>query len=984
MTNRSCLIGIIALLVCNSCDFAVSQENIWQAIGDVVDGGPTSENNKWRPYVDAQGQAGSSREVAQGNLFLPIWQDGDSLLFADLRGQWTDVQSAEGNWGLAFRQKLENQWIIGAYAFYDLRHTRRNNNFQQATIGVELLNVDWGFRFNGYIPDDDSEPVAGLNAAVLRGSNIFVRQGQERPYHGLDFEAEYLLWGNNQDFYGPSFAERLPFDMQLWASLGAFHFDNSAQGFQHITGGRARTELRFFDLPLLGDDSRLVLSGQFEYDNLRHSSSSGILTVRIPFGPGGGRKSTRLSALDRRMVAPIVRDIDIVTNAAAGPLELAKFARTGNLISNVVTIDGNTANPEAAIAAAGINSVAIASGEEGTIFPNGTINLNRGQVLIGGGAGLSIIGCETGTRIDFRAPGSRPTFLNTDNAVSTILLADHSAVIGVNLDGGLDGITGDGIRGRIDILNTRISNVQDDGIGILVDGNKTLIGEIRGNTIRNTDLAATATGEGIELTTTGNANVNLMIAGNRFARMGSDAVLIDANDQSSVTLQYKNNTTNEAEDDGFEISGSENARIEAHLDSNQWVAVNDDAIEVNVRDASRAALTIIGNEILGQDITNDGIDLDLDGTSQVTAHIEDNRIIDVTDIGIEADVNDSATLDLSQSIVGNVIMGADDDGINIELDTGANGSAVVSIRNNLIQDISDDGVFIDVNDAGTAEVTLSGNQFIRTGMSGAGDAIEISVSDHNTGDISLTTTISNNTITDSPTGIRIGTSDNESDGEYLVNMTTTIVGNTFLRNGTGVALQYSSDSDADDGQFVSTTTIRNNTFQDGTGDGINLDVSDWDDEDLTISVNVEGNQFLTHAGDAIDLNVSDIDLDTGVVNFLPSISNNIFTGTAQDNIRIRVADEASLIGNIRNNTISGGGDGIDIFSGGVGPNNVIIGGNAINNVTGTGVLFDSAAATNILDVGRNNTVNNAGTNSLFNNAGNLGGSQILINGVRRP
>jgi hypothetical protein len=91
--------------------------------------------------------------VGQGNLFLPLAQDCDSLLFADMRGLWTDGNAAEGNWGLAYRKITPSEWIVGGYLFYDLRYSEFNNTFHQGTAGLELLNVNWGFRVNGYIPD---------------------------------------------------------------------------------------------------------------------------------------------------------------------------------------------------------------------------------------------------------------------------------------------------------------------------------------------------------------------------------------------------------------------------------------------------------------------------------------------------------------------------------------------------------------------------------------------------------------------------------------------------------------------------------------------------------------------------------------------------------------------------------------------------------------------------------------------------------------
>ena len=39
----------------------------------------------WQPYFELEGRGGSMRDVAQGNLFLPLMQDDSQLLFTDLR-----------------------------------------------------------------------------------------------------------------------------------------------------------------------------------------------------------------------------------------------------------------------------------------------------------------------------------------------------------------------------------------------------------------------------------------------------------------------------------------------------------------------------------------------------------------------------------------------------------------------------------------------------------------------------------------------------------------------------------------------------------------------------------------------------------------------------------------------------------------------------------------------------------------------------------
>jgi len=486
--------------------------------------GPLAHAQVWRPYAELEGRAGGDAELGPVNLFVPFWQDNSSMLFLDVRGYpddqraLDDQSTMEGNWGLAYRTVLPSEWIFGINGFFDQRHTEYENRFSQVGFGLELLDVNSGFRANAYIPDGEVKSVAGQNSAFLQDGNIVVRQGLEASYWGVDFEAERRMWFSDGDDNGDSSSV----DFELWASAGIFYFDNNGPGFEKITGPQLRTELRMFDIPLLGNDSRLVFAGQYEHDDVRGSQSTGIASVRIPFGPGGRRRGRQLKGLARRMVAPIERDIDIVTNAGAfGAVEAANFANTGTMISQAVTIDGNTVGPEGVAAGTGVNSVVIANGDAGDILPSGPIVLNNGQVLLGGDSNLAVIGSVTGTPATFNAPGSRPTINNPNNGTDTIVVAPDSSVIGVDVTGGRHGIAtlgfGD-LTAASQILNNNVSDVAIDGFSF--------------------------------------ANVNGTVANNTATDSGDNGFLLLF---GNVTGTFANNTATGSRGLGFFLLGSVNA-----------------------------------------------------------------------------------------------------------------------------------------------------------------------------------------------------------------------------------------------------------------------------------------------------------------------------------------------------------------------------------------------------------------------------------------
>ena len=74
-----------------------------------------------------------------------------------------------------------------------------------------------------------------------------------------------------------------------------------------------------------------MIGGQYEKDDVRGSVGTGMVTLRIPLGTCCERSTYRINSLDRRMVAPIVRDIDIITSA--GPFGMVK------ILNNLVRVN---------------------------------------------------------------------------------------------------------------------------------------------------------------------------------------------------------------------------------------------------------------------------------------------------------------------------------------------------------------------------------------------------------------------------------------------------------------------------------------------------------------------------------------------------------------------------------------------------------------------------------------------------------------------
>ncbi|QDV52257.1 right-handed parallel beta-helix repeat-containing protein [Gimesia fumaroli] len=451
----------------------------------------------YRAYFDFSGMAGGVNDAGQGLLFVPLAQDEESLFFADLRGNIFDNSSAEGNFGLAYRRMIDDQWIAGAYGFYDVRRSEYNNIFKQGSFGLELLSIEWDFRVNGYVPNLKQKRVDSLSTAYLSGNNIVMRAGEERAYWGTDFEVGRLL----KTF------DNMNVDAELRGYVGGYYFDNSAPGFKEIAGPRARVEFRMFDLPFLGNGSRVVLAGQFQHDDVHGSQGTGLLTVRIPL-PGNG-DSQKLTRFQRRMVNPIVRDIDIVLNQARGPEEHTKLQLTGQMLNDITIIDANTVNAEAVFNGAGTDSVVLFDGSAGTISTGTGFVFNNGQLALAGGKSVNVVGCNSGAVTSF-SYGSQPTVIGANPASDVFTMADNSSIVGMDIIGGKNGIYGNNLNGFTIACNTITSAFED---GVHLDGNTN--GNITGNTFVDNGLPTDNDGLEIENFTGGSITGNIA-RGNKY------------------------------------------------------------------------------------------------------------------------------------------------------------------------------------------------------------------------------------------------------------------------------------------------------------------------------------------------------------------------------------------------------------------------------------------------------------------------------------
>ncbi|PHR90462.1 MAG: hypothetical protein COA78_35310, partial [Blastopirellula sp.] len=221
---------------------------------------------------------------------------------------------------------------------------------------------------------------------------------------------------------------------------------------------------------------------QYEHDQVRGSVGSGMLSLRIPFGKGGKSSKRRLNALGRRMVNPIVRDIDIVSNQKStfGALEGVKVGDLGQEIDAYHTITTSDDVEDYIENTASTNALIVIDGTPGTYNYASEITIQSGQAIIGGGGTVEFTGINSGTKLNHTFSGTSPVLSNSNSGSKSISMADYGVVNNIHVQGGDDGIYSLS-KNYIQISNSTVSGATDDGFFIkyMTDG------LIIGNTANN-------------------------------------------------------------------------------------------------------------------------------------------------------------------------------------------------------------------------------------------------------------------------------------------------------------------------------------------------------------------------------------------------------------------------------------------------------------------------------------------------------------------
>lgn len=401
----------------------------------------------WGPHIDIEAKPGSKRTLGEADLFLPLSQDARTLFFGNLRTRFDNRSSYEGNLGAGVRRMLDGGWNLGAYGYWDHRRSSLGNFFDQATLGFEALGRDFEWRANGYVPVGTRAYTIGSDSvAAISGTAVQVTTTtrEERSLKGFDVEAGWRV-----PFFDSEGAQQL----RLYA--GGYRF---ADAGVRVEGPRLRAELSLQELPWLGNGASLFLGAETQHDNARGHQNFLSVRLRIPLGKESTIPSS-LNAQQRRMTAPVMRDVDVVTQSrvASTLVETANATAGGQAFTvlNSATTTG-AALPGAVTAAAGGSTILLS----GTFNTTAIIDLTGNKSLI---AGSITVRTASGKTAVLSSPA---TISNSNNGNSFIIQAPgNNTISGLTISGTRSGNAAYGIRvndtaGNVSILNNTITMTQ--------------------------------------------------------------------------------------------------------------------------------------------------------------------------------------------------------------------------------------------------------------------------------------------------------------------------------------------------------------------------------------------------------------------------------------------------------------------------------------------------------------------------------------------
>jgi hypothetical protein len=422
------------------------------------------------------------RSLLGTEMWLPLLQEEDRVLYGDVRAVGDNNDNFEGNMGVGYRAMMGDQ-IFGGYGFFDRRVTALGSTVLQGTIGLEYIRDDWEVRSNAYLPFQSlaryqTNSVAG---PYLAGNGIYVRgPGEliEEAQRGLDFEMGL----------------RVPYATQFIDGArvygGGYVFQGSET--EGVAGLRARLE---------ADVNKWVQIGaRFQQDDQRGLQSFLDVTIRLPGAP-----SYRNQGLWSRLSDSPERDVDIIVGAKeiSGAPELVIDLNSGNAahilyVRNTASVGGDGTfekpftNLDDALASAQAHDLVYVFAGDGTSsgYDTSPTIITPDLTLHGAGAPLYFDATRfsTSDNVDYDfsmlLPAGDYPMIGGGTGRGVTIDADNVKLKGVQIDGAnSDGVViNSGVTGTT-LDNVRITGNNGAGLRVVQNGSNPMTLRVRDSVI---------------------------------------------------------------------------------------------------------------------------------------------------------------------------------------------------------------------------------------------------------------------------------------------------------------------------------------------------------------------------------------------------------------------------------------------------------------------------------------------------------------------
>ncbi|MDG5468449.1 tandem-95 repeat protein [Deltaproteobacteria bacterium IMCC39524] len=605
------------------------KETASETIPDAPSRSKTSKSQEWAAHVELKGRLGNDSIIGEADLFFPITQNANSMLFGDLRFQLDDNDAKEGNFGLGYRKIINNSWVLGGYGFYDLRKSENHNDFDQFTLGAEAMTEKYSARVNWYLADEEEYLIKSqesLNQVIYSGTTLIHQTGgqafktMEKSMSGFDAEIGWVLpWFRSQEVHG---------------YLGGFSF--SAAGMDDISGPKARLEVRFQDA-FSWQGSFFEIGGEVRHDDVRDTDYFVSARARIPFGVFSKDFPEPLLGLRKRMTERIQRDPDIIVaerhEDSSTPVHNEILTDNNNQISiahvdsQAGVGDGTVEAPFNTLTAANSTDSEIVLLYSDSFFDGEGFTLTANQRLLGESSEHKVNTDQLG-RINLPTISGGTAVPVIRNAGTAVTLADGSEVSRINITNSTTAIYGNGVGGvnvnhigitgvnygiSLDelvphvnesfITDNSINTVGYDGIHIKNINNA---GEVFVN-ISNNDLQNIGTissdGSGIVLENEG-LGLGVDLSGNKISNVSNTGIILDNKGLNLWASVFDNEISRTFGNGIFVSNQSPGKTLSINLQKNQIEAVKFEGIAID-NTGETANLYLYGNHVDGNSLAGD-------------------------------------------------------------------------------------------------------------------------------------------------------------------------------------------------------------------------------------------------------------------------------------------------------------------------------------------------------------------------------------------